>query len=120
MAIKVKTTGSFKNIDEYLIQHKKSMFTYDDIKEIGEYSLDSFKKNTPTKTGKTAEMWSYDIEENNGQYIINMYNDNIQNGYNIAILVDQGHATYSGTWVQGQHYIDQTIEQIVKYINKMK
>lgn len=120
MSIRVKTIGSFKNTENYLLKHKKSMFTEEQIKEIAEYSLELFEKNTPTKSGKTAESWSYEIKEHNGKYVIDMHNSNIQNGYNIAILVDEGHALKTGRWVSGEHYIDQTIKDIFKYIDKMK
>ena len=47
-------------------------------------------------------------------------NSNIQNGLNIAILVDTGHATPSGRYVSGTHYIDETIKEIYKYIDNKK
>ena len=118
--LNVKSTGSFKNTETYLIKHKKSIFTEDQIKEIAEYSLALFEKNTPNKSGKTSESWSYEIKKVNGKYVIDMHNSNIQNGYNVAILVDEGHALKDGSWVSGEHYIDQTIKDIFEYINKIK
>lgn len=120
MGIKVKTTGDFKNIESYLLTHKESMFTEDQIEDIAEYSLKLFENNTPSSSGKTAESWSYEIKKINGRYVIDMHNSNIQNGYNIAILVDEGHALQTGQWVSGKHYIDQTIKEIFKYVDKMK
>lgn len=120
MSIKVKTTGDFKNTEEYLLSHKKSMFTEDQIFKIADYSLELFKNNTPKGSGKTSESWSYEIKIIKGEYVIDMHNSNIQNGYNIAILVDEGHALQTGQWIAGKHYIDQTIKEIFKYIDKMK
>lgn len=120
MGIKVKSTGDFKNIENYILTHKESMFTEEQIVEIAEKSLELFKKNTPTKSGVTAESWSYEIKKVKGEYVIDMHNSNIHNGVNVAILVDSGHALYNGGWVPGTHYIDQTIEEIFKYVDKMK
>ncbi len=120
MGIKVKTTGDFKNTETYLLNHKESAFTRDQIEDIAKYSLELFKQNTPSKSGKTSEAWFYEIKKVNGKYIIDMHNSNIQNGYNIAILVDEGHALQTGQWVSGEHYIDQTIKDIFKYVDKMK
>lgn len=120
MSIKVKTTGDFKNTEKYLLSHKKSMFTEEQIYEIAEHSLQLFENNTPKGSGKTANSWSYEIKIVKGEYVIDMHNSNIQNGYNIAILVDEGHALQTGQWIAGKHYIDQTIKEIFKYIDKMK
>lgn len=120
MSIKVKSKGNFNNIETYLLTHKESMFTDKQIKDIAEKSIELFAANTPSSSGKTAESWFYDIEKVNGQYVINMHNSNIQNGYNIAILVDEGHALRSGQYVSGKHYIDKTIKEIFGYINKLK
>lgn len=120
MGIKVKSKGDFKNTETFLLSHKESQFTEDQIEDIAEESVKLFRNNTPSKSGKTAESWRYEIKKINGEYVIDLHNDNIQNGFNIAILVDSGHATSDGHWVSGQHYIDQTIKDIFKYINKMK
>lgn len=120
MSFKIKTKGDFKNTETFLLSHKESAFTMDQIIDIANESLKIFKYNTPVESGKTAESWRYEINKINGEYIIDFHNDNIQNGINIAILVDSGHATSDGRWIAGKHYIDQTIKDIFKYINKIK
>ena len=119
-SIKFKSSGDFKNTETFLLNSKKGYFTKEELIKIAEKSIELFKENTPTKTGETANSWEYTIEYTRKGPVINIDNTNIQNGYNIAILVDQGHATQTGHWVSGEHYIDQTIKEIFKYINKMK
>ena len=119
MSMKVNSSGDFKNIETYLIKQKKSPFTDDDIEQIAEYGLYLFGKNTPTKSGKTAASWVYSIEQTKHGIVINFDNTNIQNGLNIAILIDSGHATSTGKWYSGEKYIDKTIKQICSYINKL-
>lgn len=118
--IKFKSRGDFKNTETFLLNHKKSYFTDDQIKNIAEKSIELFKKNTPSKSGLTADSWSYTIEKTSKGPVINIHNSNIQNGYNIAILIDEGHASQSGKWVAGKHYIDKTIKEIFNYINNIK
>lgn len=120
MSIKVKTTGNFKNTETFLLEHKKSLFTEKQIFQIADQALKLFKDNTPSSSGKTAESWSYEVKIINGEYVIEMHNSNIQNGYNIALLVDEGHALQSGAYVAGKHYIDRTIKEIFRYIDNMK
>ena len=76
--VKVKTSGSFKNTETYLLNHRKSMFTESDIIDIANKSIELFKKNTPSKSGKTADSWDYEIKKEKDQYIIYINNDNIQ------------------------------------------
>ena len=118
--VNIKKSGNFKNTETFLLNHRGSMFTEEEIIEIAEKSIELFRKNTPTKSGKTAESWSYTIEKEHNQYVIYVNNSNIQNGLNIAILVDTGHATPSGKYVSGTHYIDETIKEIYKYIDNKK
>lgn len=120
MGIKVKTSGNFKNTEKYLKTHEKSAYTEDQIYQIAEKAVELFAKNTPSSSGKTSESWSYEVVQHNGEYIIELHNSNIQNGYNIAILVDEGHATKSGNYVSGKHYIDHTIKEIFKYIKTIQ
>lgn len=120
MGIKIKSKGDFNNIETFLIRHRDSLFTEEEIIEIAEHGLHEFEKNTPSKSGKTANSWYYEIIDTKHGRAIEYNNSNIQNGLNIAILVDTGHATNTGHWVSGVHYIDKTIKKICSYINKKK
>lgn len=120
MGIKVKTKGHFKNTEQFLETNSKSIYTEDQIYQIADVGLELFSKNTPSSSGKTANSWTYEIIKKNGQYSIIYHNTNIQNGYNVAILVDEGHATSSGKRIPGTHYIDHTIKEIFNYINNLQ
>ncbi len=120
MGIKVTSTGDFKNTETYLFKHRKSAFSDDEIVQIAEYGLARFISNTPKESGKTANAWSYEITDVNSKKTITYSNNNIQNGLNIAILVDSGHALANGKWVSGNPYIDKTIKEICSYIDKQK
>lgn len=118
-SIRVKTYGNFNNIENYIMKHSKSAFTEEEIIDIAEQGLLLFQKNTPVSSGKTANSWSYEILESKKEHNIIYHNSNIQNGLNIAVLIDSGHVSSSGRWVSGRNYINQTIRDLCLYIKKM-
>ncbi len=67
---------------------------------------------TPVDTGATAASWYYRIENQKGSVTISFYNSNIQNGVPIAIILQYGHGTGTGGWVQGRDYINPAIQPV--------
>ena len=67
---------------------------------------------TPTRTGKTAASWSYEIKRQNGSTSIEFLNSNINKGVPIAIILQYGHGTGTGGWVEGRDYINPAIQPI--------
>lgn len=73
---------------------------------------------TPYDSGRTALSWSYQIERTDGGYALHFTNSNVVNGFSVAILIQNGHATRSGTWVPGVDYINQAIQPIFNQISE--
>lgn len=115
--IKVKRKGDFNRTKKYL---GKALVAYDKAKleKIAEKNLHILKEATPSNTGTLANQWGYQIVKTDNGYGILYTNTDIQNGYNIAILVDRGHATRTGTWVSGKNYIDPAIRKTYEAIIK--
>ena len=67
---------------------------------------------TPIDSGKTANSWSYEITNKDGSVTITFNNSNIQNGVPIAIILQYGHGTRNGGWVQGRDYINPAIQPV--------
>ena len=67
---------------------------------------------TPIDTRKTAMSWRYEIVQENGSIRLIFCNDNIQNGVPIAIILQYGHGTRNGGWVEGRDYINPAIQPI--------
>lgn len=68
---------------------------------------------TPKDTGLTAASWTYDIVIDQNGMTIEWHNTNVQKGYaNIAILLQYGHGTRNGGYVQGRDYINPAIRPI--------
>ena len=82
------------------------------LDKYGKRGVAALSAATPVDTGLTASSWSYGIERSNGSTTINFYNSNIQNGVPIAIILQYGHGTRNGGWVQGRDYINPAIQPI--------
>lgn len=88
------------------------------LAQFGQEGVDALQAATPVQTGKTANSWYYEITEENNKVSLTWFNTNINNYVNIAIILDTGHATVNGSWVEGYHYIDSAIEPVLYKINK--
>ena len=88
------------------------------LNEFGQEGVDRLQAATPVRTGKTANSWYYEISENNGKTNLIWYNTNINEGVNIAVIIDSGHASLDGSWVQGYNYINSALEPVINKINK--
>ena len=109
--IRVKTSKHSHRTEKFLLKIEKG-FTEEQIKIIAEKSLEKFVKNTPSKTGLTAQSWTYEIYSKSGKWFINFNNENIQNGVNVVLLIENGHVTPSGKWTPANHFIDKTVKEI--------
>lgn len=114
MKINFEHRGNFNNIEKFLV---KSLHIKPLVKPIldkyGKRGVELLKAATPKDTGKTAESWSYKIEEDEkGNYQIVWSNSNVVDGWaNVAILLQYGHATRNGGFVKGTDYINPAIAQ---------
>jgi hypothetical protein len=80
------------------------------LHKYGRKGVEYLQNATPVDTGRTRDSWSYEIDNSKeGQYKIQFVNDNINKGINIAILLEYGHATINGGWVEGKNYIDPAV-----------
>lgn len=99
-----KATGFLERLKE--IAKLSILDTY------GKAGVEALASATPVKTGLTAASWSYKIEHNNGSDKIIFTNSNVNNGVNIAVILQYGHGTGSGGWVQGRDYINPAVQPV--------
>lgn len=101
-----KTISFFKRI----IENTKKL---DYLNEYGKRGVELLSAYTPKRTGKTAASWIYEItKEDNSQVTITWKNTNIQDGVNVAILIQYGHGTGWGAYVQGIDYINPALQPL--------
>ena len=111
MKISFRQKGDFSKLTGYLVKAKNAI-KISDLDKYGREGVAALSSATPVDTGKTAGSWYYEIENRNGSATISFYNSNIQNGIPIAIILQYGHGTRNGGWVQGRDYINPAIQPI--------
>jgi hypothetical protein len=109
--ISFRQKGDFSKLTRFLERAKETV-KLGDLDKCGRAGVAALSSVTPIKTGKTANSWSYEIVNKSGFAEIVFTNSNIQNGVPIAIILQYGHGTKNGGWVQGRDYINPAIQPI--------
>jgi len=109
--IGITQKGDFKRLYRFLNNAKDSLNTVD-FDRYGREGVKALSSATPVDSGKTANSWYYEVVKNNGTVTISFCNSNIQNDVPIAIILQYGHGTNNGGWVQGRDYINPAIQPI--------
>lgn len=109
--VKVERQGDFRKLNSFL-EKAKEAFNIGILNKYGRAGVRALSEATPEDSGKTAESWSYDIIRTRNSITLVWKNDNIVDGANIALLLQYGHATKSGTWVEGIDYINPALKPI--------
>lgn len=109
--ISFRQKGNFSKLDRYFekVREAAKLGVLDKYGRAGVAALSSA---TPVETGKTASSWYYEIKRQNGSVSIVFNNSNINKGVPIAIILQYGHGTGNGGWVQGIDYINPAIQPI--------
>ena len=103
--------GDFSNTYTFL-RNAKTRATLKSLEEYGRQGVAALSSATPVDTGKTANSWYYKIERSDSWFKLVFCNSNIQNGVPIAIILQYGHGTGTGGWVEGRDYINPAIQPV--------
>ena len=109
--ISFRQKGDFSKLTKFLERAKESV-KLGNLDKYGRAGVEALASATPVASGLTASSWYYEIENKNGSAKITFLNRNIQNGVPIAIILQYGHGTGTGGWVQGRDYINPAIQPI--------
>ena len=109
--ITFKHKGDFSNLTRFLERAKEAVHI-GDLDKYGRDGVEALASATPVDSGETANSWYYEITNSNGSAKITFNNSNIQNGVPIAIILQYGHGTGTGGWVEGRDYINPAIQPI--------
>lgn len=110
--IKFKSTGDFTSTKKYLKKISSNKI-FSKLEKYAEQGVEALKQNTPKNTGLTAMSWGYDIEIKDGKASVSWTNSNINNGVKIALIIQYGHATGNGAWIEGVDYINPALRPIL-------
>lgn len=103
--------GDFSKTKNYLTRVKNAVL-FSSLEKYGQQGVAALSSATPVDTGLTASSWYYKIERSTNQIIITYCNSNVQNGVPIAVILQYGHGTRNGGWVEGRDYINPAIQPI--------
>ena len=115
--ITFKQKGNFSKVTRFL-ERAKEAIRLGHLDKYGREGVAALAAATPIDSGLTANSWYYEIVNRNESAKITFYNSNIQNGVPIAIILQYGHGTRNGGWVQGRDYINPAIQPIFDKIAK--
>jgi len=109
--IKFEQKGDFSNLQRFLINitKKKHLLI---LEKYGREGVSALESATPIDSGITAGSWGYEIHSSGETYTIHWTNDSTNKGVNIAILIQYGHGTGTGGYVQGRDFINPALKPI--------
>lgn len=115
--ITFQTKGDFKRTLSFLNRCKK--IDLSSLDRFGQEGVEALQRATPKDTGLTADSWYYEIVEENGSITVRWLNSNVVNDWcNVAIILQYGHATGNGGYVEGIDYINPALHPVFDKIAK--
>jgi hypothetical protein len=109
--ITFRQKGDFSKLNHYFEKLKEGI-KIGDLDKYGRAGVEALSNATPKDTGQTASSWYYEIKRSNGSVSIQFKNSNIREGVPIAVILQYGHGTGTGGWVEGRDYINPAIQPI--------
>lgn len=109
--IKFVHEGHFDSTKKFLKRMQENRFDAM-IEQIAKAGVSALSSATPVDTGKTAASWGYEIEKSSNKIVVNFTNSNVNHGVNIAVILQYGHGTKNGGFVQGRDYINPALQPI--------
>lgn len=109
--IRLTQKGDFSKLNRYL-ERVKEVVKIGDLNKYGRQGVEALKSATPVDSGETANSWYYEIKRQNGVVSIEFNNSHINKGVPIAIILQYGHGTNNGGWVEGRDYINPVIQPL--------
>lgn len=113
--ISLSSDGSFDNTERWLRSLQKLNISQI-VQREAQRGVDALARATPKDSGRAASSWSYDIVKASGSVSIEWKNSDIENGYPVALMIQYGHGTGTGGWIQGRDYINPAMRPIFDQI----
>ena len=103
--------GDFSKTTSFLKRAKEAVHLRN-LEKYGQKGVAALASATPIDSGLTANSWYYKIVQTNQSVSIEFHNSNNQNGVLVAVILQLGHATGTGGWVQGRDYINPAVQPV--------
>ena len=121
VGIRIRSKGDFSKVDWYFGKLEKMLESkgLGILNKYGKRGVEALKNATPVDTGLTASSWYYEIhrDEQNKTITLSFINSNVVNDWcNVAIILQYGHATRNGGYVEGVDYVNPALQRIFNKI----
>jgi hypothetical protein len=111
--VSLSSSGSFKKTEQFLKAMTKLPSTISSVMhQCGKEGVEALKNETPRDSGRVASSWDYEVFIKDGRYSLTWTNNDIEEGFPVAIMLQYGYATGTGGYVQGVDYINPTLRPI--------
>lgn len=118
IVVQMSEKGDFKKTFKFLKAMKEKKFL-SNLNKYGERGVQLLSENTPRDTGLTASSWYYKIEDDGETLTLTWYNSNVKKDYfNVALMLQYGHATKNGGWIEGIDYINPALKPLFDEMEK--
>jgi len=105
------SSGSFDNTMKFL-HRMQSGKMFANLDRYGRMGVDALSSATPVETGLAANSWGYQINNRRDRVSISWFNTDVEGGVNIAVIIQYGHGTGTGGYVQGRDYINPAMRPV--------
>lgn len=106
-----KHHGNFNNTKRFFKRATEARFLQN-LNRYGQEGVAALSAATPVESGETASSWYYEIRRSGSSFSIHWGNSHVNDGVNIAIIIQYGHGTGTGGYVAGRDYINPAIQPI--------
>lgn len=113
--ITFRQRGDFRKTESFL-KRVSGDDIYSSLERYAKEGVDALSASTPSDTGKTASSWDYEIKKDRNGVSIYWTNSNVMDGIPVVILIQYGHATGTGGYVQGIDFINPTLRPVFEKI----
>jgi hypothetical protein len=111
MSISFTTDGSFDKTEKFLQQMQKLQIDAI-LQSAAHRGVAALSRATPKDSGLSANSWSFEIQKSSGSVVIGWKNSDVENGFPVALMIQYGHGTGTGGYVQGRDYINPAMRPI--------
>jgi hypothetical protein len=108
-------SGSFEQTTKWLERMQKEE-VFKTLDRFGQMGVDALRRNTPVDSGISASSWTYEVKRERGKYSIVWNNTNNAGDVPVVILIQYGHGTGTGGWVQGRDFINPALMPLFDFI----
>lgn len=112
--ISVSSRGGFSKTEAFLRRARDLRIQI--LSRYGEEGVRALSLATPKDTGETASSWYYQIKEDNASTTIEWLNRHVEDGVPIAVILQYGHGTNGGGYVEGIDYINPAMRPLFEEI----